>query len=209
MTGTMKVLFGVAATSIVAAGASAALSISLLGQGAPPASIGGLAMTPAIADPSPVFADVTSAPLTGTKSVLFSSPSSHRKIGQGWGTWSHGYTGDVYYTNGGTSLTMTFNQTDLSGFYFYVESNPFGPFTASISVTGSGGATASSSQPGDGSSGACGFGIVGTGGTSITSITVTMASDFAVGEFGWSKVPAPGAMALLGVAGLFGRRRRA
>jgi MYXO-CTERM domain-containing protein len=211
----MKGLLGAAATFIVVASANAALSITSLGTGAPPATVGGLAMTPAIADPSAVFADVTSAPLTGTKSVLFSSPVSHRTVGSGWASWSHGYGGDVYFTNGGSTVTMTFNQTDLTAFYFYVEPDGFGLHDMSISAAGSGGASAATTASVDGLSGAAGFGISGTGGTTLTSITVTLTGgssgffDFAVGEFGWSKVPAPGALALLGIAGLCGRRRRA
>ena len=40
-------------------------------------------------------------------SLTFSSPHSVRQIGFGWATWSHGYAGNVFYTNGSTSITMT------------------------------------------------------------------------------------------------------
>jgi hypothetical protein len=206
----MKALLATGATFVFAASASAALSATSLGMASPVGQAATAGMAAAIADPGAVFADVTSAPLTAGKSVLFSTPLSHRRIGSGWATWSHGYTGDVYYTNGATSVTMTFSQSDISGFYFYVESNPFGPFTATVSAVGTGGATATATGTGDGGSGATGFAISATGGTKIVSITVSMGPDFAIGEFGWAKtVPAPGALALFGLAGLAGRRRRA
>src|SRR5262245_7599632 len=104
MTRLMNATIVVCAFLIVSTEVPAAISITQLGSAAPPASLGGMPMTPAIPDPAPLagFPLVSFAPLTAGKSVLFSTPISHRKIGSGWATWSHGYTGDVYYATFGT-----------------------------------------------------------------------------------------------------------
>ena len=73
---------------------------------------------------------------------------NHREIGNGWATWSHGYTGDVYYNNGDNNITMTM-PAGTGAFYFYAEPDPFETFsitataddgTITIPVTGSAGA---------------------------------------------------------------------
>ena len=196
----------------VSASAQAAITVQALGTAAPPATLGGKQMTPAIDDTSAVFGTVTSAPLTASKNVLFSPGVSHRSIGQGWASWSHGYTGDVYFLTAG-DLTMTFDQNDLSAFYFYAEPNNFGVFPISVTATDDAGNSQTVQQNPDGSSGATGWGISTSAGTKILTITVSNpgggAAGFAVGEFGWAKtIPGPGALALLGAAGLVSRRRR-
>jgi hypothetical protein len=210
---TLKGMLGVAAVLAVAGAANAALTITGLGTGAPPTQydkpgFGMQPLTAAMDDTSPVFGDVSSAPLGPGKNVLFSIPLSHRQIGSGWATWSHGYTGDVYYTNGASSVTLTFDQKDMQAFYFYVEPNFFGLHPFSITANG-GGASQTVTAMVEGSAGAQGFLVVADKIDSIV-IDLTDFTDFAVGEFGYAKsIPAPGALALLGLAGLAGRRRRA
>jgi hypothetical protein len=150
------------------------------GTAAPPATLGPYTMTPFGADPQPLFTDVTSvaSPLGG--SVGFSPALNHRQIGAGWATWSHGYTGDVYYTNGGTSVTMTMPANTVA-FYFYAEPNPFAVFN--ITATAQDGTT-SGPIPVDGNAGATYFGFYATAPDTIASITVSSTVDFAVGEFG-------------------------
>jgi hypothetical protein len=55
-------------------------------------------MTPFPVDVRPTFTDVidVTSPLGN---VNFSTPLSLRRIGDGWATWSHGYAGDVHFTD--------------------------------------------------------------------------------------------------------------
>ena len=109
-------------------------------------------------------------------------PSS-RCIGSGWASWSHGYTGDVYYTGGATSQTLTL-PSGTKAVYFYVEPNPFSVqnFEAIAQPCG----VSTGVFQADGSSGATYVGFYATGSNFIESITINCATDFAVGEFGWA-----------------------
>ena len=179
-------------------GAQAAITGVALGTAAPPGVLGPYTMTPFPPDGQPILTDVSSvaSPLGGN--VGFSIPLNHRTIGAGWATWSHGYTGDVYYTNGATSVTLTM-PTGTGAFYLYAEPNPFSAFT--ITATAQDGTSVSQSVTGY--EGAAGYGFYGTGGSKILSIQVDLQGpyDFAVGEFGIAAIPAPGAI-LLGSIGI-------
>lgn len=179
------------------------------GTDAPAATLGGYTMTAFADDTSAPHTDITSlnSPLGGA--LEFSATMDHRSIGDGWGTWSHGYTGDVYYSNGATSLTLTL-PGNACAFYFYAEPNPFAVY--GMTATAQDGTSIVQSV--NGSAGASYFGFYSTDGSPLTSITLTSTVDFAVGEFGIASagmpaVPAPGAI-LLGVlgTGLIGCLRR-
>lgn len=190
-----------AALAMLALGqAQAAVVVSNLGTGAPPATVGGFAMTAFPNDGLAEFSNINSlnTPLGGA--IGFSSTVSARVVGSSWGTWSHGYTGDVYFSTGQT-LTLTL-PSDVDALYFYVESNNFGLFDVTVtSETGT--ETVLDVQ---GNAGANGFGVYGTAGTQISSITISFeagSSGFAVGEFGIARemtVPEPSTLALLGLA---------
>lgn len=73
------------------------------GTGAPPATLGGYAMTPVPYPGAPGCTGITPpGPIkTPVGSGITVSPwASQRCIGAGWATWSHGYKGDVYFSEG-------------------------------------------------------------------------------------------------------------
>jgi hypothetical protein len=183
--------------------ARAALMGITLGTDAPPATVGGFTMTPFAPDGRPLGNVVTTVPSPLGGVLVFDSGLVHARIGQGWDTWSHGYTGDVYF-GFGTSLTMTL-PANTAAFYFYAEPNSSATFT--FTATAAGGPMLTQSIAG--LAGAAGFGFFGTGGDLLKSITVTApsgASGFAVGEFGIAAgtgvaVPAPPTL-LLGLVGV-------
>ena len=93
---------------------------------APPPTLGGLPMTP-VPDPgAPACTGILPpGPIPTPGGDITVSPwSSQRCIGSGWATWSHGYVGDVYYSDGATSQTITL-PPGTGAFYFYVEPDPF------------------------------------------------------------------------------------
>jgi len=164
--------------------ASADILFQNLGTAAPPASVAGFTMTPfdqgtqaAIANGTNV-SSIPGGP-NGT-SIGISPVSSKGTVGVTWGTWSHGYTGAMYYSNGSTQATLTL-PANTAAFYFYVNPNPFA-FHA-VTATTSTGETSEAIQV-SGNGGANGFAFYSTAGETITSITVTSTADFAVGEFG-------------------------
>jgi hypothetical protein len=165
-------------------GAVGALTAVSLGTAAPPSTLGGFSMTPLGADPSALDSFVNSV-----GSISFDQAVRHDKIGTGWDTWSHGYAGNVYDTGSSvtpTSLTLTMGGL-TSAVYFYTESVNFSTF--SFTATAADGTTLTQNINGNG--GAAGFGFYGTGGDTITSITVTGtdADGFAIGEFGLNGTP--------------------
>jgi hypothetical protein len=215
MTQMKRYLYSVLAIAVVLGVASesrAAIIGTALGTAAPPATLGGYSMT-AFGNDTRGVVNVTSvgaadgAPLGHTLS--FGAPVSHREVPSSWLTWSHGYTGDVYYTNGATTLTMTLSP-GAGAFIFYAEPNPFQSFT--ITATDSDGGTIV--QTVSGSAGAAGYGLHTTGGSTITTVTVTSSVDFAVGEFSIAAaetaIPEPATITLLGLGavGLAGYRLR-
>jgi hypothetical protein len=150
------------------------------GTEAPPATLGPYTMTPFAPDDR-ALGNVVSDVSGPTGTVGFTPSLTHARVGSGWATWSHGYTGDVYYTTG-TQITMTL-PAGTKAFYFYAEPNTFDVF--SVEATAQNGTT-SGPIPVQGNSGAKYFGFYGTGGATLASITVTISdtSVFAVGEFG-------------------------
>jgi len=164
--------------------AGAVITAVDLGTGAPPTTLGGYTMTPFGPDPTPEGSTVTSvaSPLGGA--VTFSIGLSHWVIGSGWATWSHGYSGDVYSTDGALSVTLTL-PANTAAFYLYAEPNPFAIHT--ITVTANDGTFLS--LPVNGNAGARGYGFYLSGPGSLTTLTVSSpTTDFAIGEFGIAKL---------------------
>lgn len=178
------------------------------GTGAPTGMLGGYTMTAFPPDPQPIFTDATSiaSPLGGE--LEFSKPLSHRRIGSGWASWSHGYAGDVYLVQDPEEdvykVTLTL-PPDTGAFEFYVQPDISGIHTFTA-VTDDG----TSSGPYDvvASSGARYAGFYATEGSTITSIEVACESRlFAIGEFGIARVPEPGAVVILLAGSMVSVRR--
>jgi hypothetical protein len=151
--------------------------IDQFGTEAPPSRYCDKTMTPFPLDARPVFTDVTTVPSPLGGDVTFSSACNIRTIGFGWATWSHGYAGSVYYTNG--AATLDINPPAHSAFYLYVEPNPFS--LIEFAITRDGGTPVVEGI--EGSSGAKGYGFCG--GTKTINVRTTDGfTDFAVGEFG-------------------------
>lgn len=184
----LALMVGAFALAVASFNASAAVLFANLGTNTPPASVGSHTLTPfdqAVQAAIPNFTNVSVIPGSPIGGDLTINPTSNKRtIGSGWATWSHGYTGVVYYNNGGTQATLTL-PANTKAFYFYVESDAFGTydFTAISNSGVSSGAVAVT-----GNAGANGFAFYSTAGESISSITVSVAgtSGFAVGEFGIS-----------------------
>jgi hypothetical protein len=199
----MKVCKILAVLVMIPAVAQAAIIGTALGSGARAPVLGGYAMTPFAPDPSPVLSSVTSVPAPlGVGPLTFSGAMTHRRIGSGWASWSGGYTGDVYYTGGPTSMSMTL-PGGTAAFILYAEPNPF--LLHTITATANDGTSVTQSV--HGSSGASGYGFHISGTGSLTSITVSGTSDWAWGEFSMA-IPEPATLSLLSLGALTLIRRR-
>jgi hypothetical protein len=150
------------------------------------------------------------SPVAGA--ISFSPLVNHLKVGSGWATWSHGYTGDVYYADYVNGDTVTVGMPpSTSAFYFYAEPDfTFGP-SFDIKVTANDGTSLTVSVAGN--AGANGFGLYSD--TFLLSLEVKSDWGFAIGEFGISgisSVPEPSTylagLSALGMLGLFGWRNR-
>ena len=171
------------------------------GTSAPPATLGPFTMTSFAADARPVPGDVTDV-AGPTGSLGFGAPVSHVRIGSGWSTWSHSFAGDVYFTKGARSLTLTL-PPNTGAFAFYVEPNNFSTFNVTASSQDD---TTSGAVPVEGFAGATYFGFYGVGDATIASITITSTISFAVGEFGIAEAAGDELQTLQDVHAWFSRR---
>jgi hypothetical protein len=94
------------------------------GTGATPATLGQYTMPPFTADPTEEGTDETQ--LTGpTGTISFDTALQHDLVGDGWQTWSNGYTSDVYedddqLVDGSFEITVTL-PPGTGAFYAYAE----------------------------------------------------------------------------------------
>ncbi len=151
-------------------------------------------------------------PLDHSGNLAFSKDMLIEKIGDGWATWSHGYGGEVAWTNGASSVSGTFSGSGSQAFGMEIEPNDFGTHT--ITVTLSDGSVIEQDVTGD--SGADFFGWTSTD-EEVNSFDITSDGDFALGNIveggstNEATVPEPLSLSLLGIglSGLiFGRRHK-
>ncbi len=93
--------------------------------------------------------------------------------------WSHGYTGDVYWTATDSLLELTL-PAQTGAFYFYAQPGP-GSGTVTITASSNGPPV---SQDVESDGGAAYFGFYADGTDTLSSIIITSSTNFAVGEFG-------------------------
>jgi len=181
----LSVFIAVSMLFILAGPASATIIFyNTPGTTAPPATLGPYTMTPFGDDARTLGNLVSSVPSPVGGNVGFIADLTHAKVGSGWSTWSHGYTGDVYIT-WGTSAQMTM-PANTKAFYLYAEPDNFGQYY--INATSQSGTT-STFGPFlvEGSAGAQYFGFYGDAGETINEIDMeidSQAAGMAVGEFG-------------------------
>ena len=151
------------------------------GTNAPPATLGPYTMAPFGPDTAADGA-VVSGVNDPAGSITFSPSLTHTLVGSLWLTWSHGYTGDVYFVIPTQPITITL-PAGTKAFYLYAEPNTFDVFD--VQATAQDGTTSGPVQV-QGDSGAKYFGFYGTGDAEIQTVTVTTTdtSGLAVGEFG-------------------------
>ena len=165
------------------------------GTNSPPATLGSYPMQAFGADPSEAYSSVdrVDGP-TGT--IFFDAWLTHYLVADGWATWSHGYTGDVYANesiqeDGSIQTTITL-PPGTGAFYLYAEPDIFEDFA--MSATAQDGTT-SGSLTVQGNSGAQYFGFYSNAGVPLTTIRVTDSGDdsaMAIGEFGIAPLSAFG-----------------
>ncbi|MBE9009886.1 PEP-CTERM sorting domain-containing protein [Pseudanabaenaceae cyanobacterium LEGE 13415] len=136
--------------------------------------------------------------------IEFSSSVNKRTIGNGWQTWSNGYTGEVYFTKGASAIDITL--PNLSAFDFYAQPDVFGSFTISA-IAQSGEASDVLSQVVNGNAGAQYFGFYSDDPLDpIRSIRITAdpgAEGFAIAQLrGARRAVVPTPLLLPGVIGL-------
>ncbi|PTD25669.1 PEP-CTERM sorting domain-containing protein [Sphingomonas fennica] len=159
---------------------------------------------------------LSSVTLDGGVTLNFNHAVSVAAIGNGWATWSGGYTGDVLRNLGTSSVTATLADA-VDGFGFFLEPNVFSNFL--FTITTSDGTVVN--QLIQGNSGAKFFGWNGPGITNFTISVASGAGGFAFGDFFLYRrditnvpiVPEPASWALMiagfGLMGAALRRARA
>lgn len=195
-----------------AAIANGTVLVETYGPAPRPGSVFGVPTEPAPFNPG-LFTETTSTPGAEDTLITFSPRVTVLQVGTGWATWSGGYTGNVFYPNGATSLTVGFTVPGgpdwIIAAQLYAEPNPFGVFEISASaVDSSGASSATVTQAVEGNGGASGWGFYAPD-SFLRSITISSDVNFAIGDLATKLfIPAPSSLALLAAGGLAGLHRR-
>jgi hypothetical protein len=130
------------------------------------------------------FDQVTDIPWSRPGTLNLNPAHMKLIVGSSWATWSHGYTGEIFWTQGATSATLTMPNADhqVSAFDCYLEPNPFSVNTFTITGTAFNGDTTTFTMTANGSSGASHFGVYTTDGCCLQSVTISGQVDWAIGE---------------------------
>jgi hypothetical protein len=188
------------------------------GTAAPPATLGGYDMFALPTDGRPDLTTTNFAPFWGGDTLEFGADLDINQTPGSWATWSHGYSGTVYFADpilSGEAVTLTF-PASLKAFYLYVQPNLHGLFEFEFVADG-----VSQMLMIEGNGGAQYVGIYTDDPLgSLTTLLVAQrggaAEGFAIGEFasnvrGGPIVPEPAQAAgvgLLLLSGLLLRKRR-
>ncbi|HWS77625.1 MAG TPA: hypothetical protein VN205_04530 [Thermomonas sp.] len=181
--------------------ANSAIVFTHIGETAPPATLGGHAMTPFATAPQAAIPDYSSIgvipgnPFAGDLTI---TPNSSKfTLGASWGTdpWPGSYLGPVFFTGWAVSSRTLTLPPNTKAFYFYLQNNDQDRIADTIIVTSDSGATSGPvvvqtdyTAP---DVGAHGFGFHSTNGESIVSITVqtTEPQGFGLANFGINAGP--------------------
>lgn len=206
-----SVLFSLASLGLATSASAAVIGDFSPGTASPPSTLGGYSMAAFPADlsaegtatsfltPPPIF--------PGWGDLQFSTPVTHSLIGTGWGTWSHGYAGSVYFT-GDSDLQLELPDGTLA-FYLYLEPNMMATYEFTVESSSTSGSMSTTLLI-DGAGGAKYVGFYTDDPLSplqyVDIVQTTATSDgFAVGEFGINTtVPEPGACVAFAALGLLG-----
>ena len=175
--------------------ANAAIVFTNLGTGAPPSTLGGYSMTMFSPSAQAAIPDSYGTPIYvipggPSGSTITVAPGVYKATATiSWNSsWSHGYTGPMYYSGSVTQATLTL-PAGTKAFFLYTQSNYYGTYNMTVSTNS--GATSGPVAVNMGqlppTDGATGFAFHATAGETISSVTITGPGDgsgFAFGEFG-------------------------
>ncbi|MCC6675963.1 MAG: hypothetical protein IT436_02350 [Phycisphaerales bacterium] len=193
-----------AAVTLLSIQAHAGVISIPLGTSLPPDQVAGHRLRPAPLDLAPLYTAVDRVPLTAGLEARVSTPLTHRRVGAGWAEWAHGYLGDVYTTDGATTIEIT-PAPGLRALALYLAALPFTRLRIDAGIEDG---PAASQFAADGG-GPVGFLFFTTGGDDLPTLRIGCDGEFAIGQV-LTAVPAPGAIALAAgavVIGLSARRR--
>ncbi len=127
------------------------------------------------------FDQLTAIPWVNGEPLSLAPAHEKRIVGSSWGTWSHGYTGEVFWAQGFTSSLLTL-PPEAAGFDCYLEPGPFQVYTYSITGTASDSSTSTINVTADGFGGASHFGFYTTGNCCLISISISGPATYSIGE---------------------------
>jgi len=138
-----------------------------------------------------LWQDISSIP-SSMGDVLLDPEHNVRKVGSGWGTWSHGYTGQLFFVM--EDEATYWMPSGVGAFDAYVEPGPFQWEPFLMTAYASDGTTAVIEDSIHGESGASHFGFYTTGGATLVKVRVEVLASvsWAIGELRIAATSCPG-----------------